>query len=250
MRVKHNPELQIIPFENKNDKRPKNLNPNLPWNFSMLIIGQPKSGKTVFWLNMITRKKKYYYRQFDKIIIFSASFRTISQELKLPDDQMIDGFDEDILQEFLSDQKHSADLTLFIFDDVITKLKKGIEPLLDMIRNRRHCGKGSSIMIVTQKFNACPIELRATMSHFVMYNKHPKELEDLRIESTTLDRQEFKELTDYVFDKNHNFLYIDRDQPKKDMFYKNFDKVIFDDEEEEEEITKTRTRKRKKQNIE
>jgi septin family protein len=105
MRVKRNLDLDIKPFKNANDERPKTLHKLLPWNFSMYVVGQSKSGKTVFWLNMITRKNKYYHKQFEKIIIFSASFRTISKKLKLPDDQLIDGFDETVLQIFLDEQK-------------------------------------------------------------------------------------------------------------------------------------------------
>jgi hypothetical protein len=95
MRLKRNPELTIKPFHNSNDKRPKDLHPALPWNFSMYLIGQCGSGKTVFWLNMITIRNMFYYRKFDKVIIFSASFRTISREIKIPEDQKINGFDED-----------------------------------------------------------------------------------------------------------------------------------------------------------
>jgi hypothetical protein len=232
MRLKRNPELTIKPFHNSNDKRPKDLHPALPWNFSMYLIGQPGSGKTVFWLNMITIRNMFYYRKFDKVIIFSASFRTISREIKIPDDQKINGFDEDILTKWLTEQEDTDENTLFIFDDVVADIERKMKPMMKMIFNRRHLGKGSSVMIISQKYNVLPKELRAMMSHFIMYNKGPEELEDLRREVTSLDRKEFKKVSDFVFQTPHTFLNVWKDNPVSKMFYKNFDLIVFDEEDE------------------
>ena len=53
-------------------------------NFFFIISGNPGSGKTNLWLNLISRRRWAYNRQFHKVYIFSNSLHTIKKKLKLP----------------------------------------------------------------------------------------------------------------------------------------------------------------------
>ena len=70
-------------------------------NFFYVISGNPGSGKTNLWLNLISRRKWAYNRQFHKVYIFSNSLHTIKKKLKLPDEQLIHGFSAESLEQVL-----------------------------------------------------------------------------------------------------------------------------------------------------
>ena len=53
------------------------------------------------WLNLISRRKWAYNRQFHKVYIFSNSLHTIKKKLKLPDEQLIHGFSAESLEQVL-----------------------------------------------------------------------------------------------------------------------------------------------------
>ena len=80
-------------------------------NFFYIISGNPGSGKTNVWLNLITRRKWAYNQKFDKVWIFSNSLHTIKKKLKLPEYQLIHGFSPESLQEVLdAEQAEENDL--------------------------------------------------------------------------------------------------------------------------------------------
>jgi hypothetical protein len=228
--LKKNENLDIKKFQMTCDGRPPNLDKTLPWNFFMAIVGGPGSGKSNTWLNLISRRKKFYHRQFDKVFIFSPSLHTIKAKLKLPEENLIDGFDQARLQEIINEQQHSDDNTLIILDDVVSQLKDGISELQKFVYNRRHIGAGLSIIIVTQKYTKIPLELRVALSDILMFNKGRKELEYLADEYVNLDKKTFAKLVNYVFDAKHAFLYMKVDEPEHDKYHKKFDKIIFTDD--------------------
>ena len=53
-----------------------------------------------------------------------------------------------------------------------------------------------------------------------------KETESIREELLDLNKNEFKQITNYVFDEPYNFLYIRFDLPQQDqMYHKNFNNL-------------------------
>ena len=204
-------------------------------NFFYIISGNPGSGKTNLWLNLISRRKWAYNRQFHKVYIFSNSLHTIKKKLKLPDEQLIHGFSPESLQEVLSaeqeeedelDEGENPNRILMIFDDVVTQIKKHIQPMLKLIYNRRHIAGGCSVMLTTQKFNKIPLELRAVASGVFFFNtKNKAEIDAVFREYIGLSREEFQKVLKFVFDAPHNFLYVNLELPGDKSLFKNFNQL-------------------------
>ena len=92
-----------------------------------VIRAANESGKTNLWLNLIKRRRCFYYKQFHKIYIFSNSIHTINEKISLPPEQIIKGFSEDKLQQVIDDEEEEErnrdddeepSRVLMIFDDV------------------------------------------------------------------------------------------------------------------------------------
>ena len=202
-------------------------------NFFYILNSQPRGGKTNLWLNFIKRKKQYYHKQFHKIYIFSNSMHTIKEKLSLPENDICNGFDIEKLGQIL-EQEHierEADLTnkqelnkvLFIFDDCVSQIAKNLQPMLHLLYNRRHIGGGCSIILTSQKFNKIPLELRTVATGIFFFGtKNRAEIECLWKEYVNMTRNDFMEVLNYCFDKPHNFLFLNLEEPEKDMYYKNF----------------------------
>jgi hypothetical protein len=225
LQVKKNKDLEVKKFQMSCDTRPDKLNACLDWNFANLIVGGPGSGKSNLWLNLITRRNKFYWRMFDNIYIFSPSLNTIKKEIKIPSENMIDGFDEERLEEIIENARNREpdEHTLIILDDVVVQLSRNLAPLLAAIYNRRHLGL--SVMVITQKYNKVPLELRVAMSDIMMFNNAKKELDALFTEFVNIERKLFDKMVELVFDKKHNFLYIRTNEPTDNKYYKNFNKI-------------------------
>jgi AAA+ ATPase superfamily predicted ATPase len=195
--------------------------------FFYIISGQPNSGKTNLAMTLIKRRKKFYNKQFHKVYIFSPSVHTIGESLNIPKEQIIEGLDLDRLQEIIEEEKSLEDdeknKCLFIFDDLVNMLNKDVKPVLHLIYNRRHIGGGCSIMFLTQKFNKLKLEYRSVATGIMLFQtKNKMELNSLFQEYIGVPRVVFQSILDYVFDKPHNFLYLNLLETEENMYHKNF----------------------------
>jgi hypothetical protein len=152
----------------------------------------------------------------------------------IPEDQKFEEATFDNVSEVLDEIKDSGEKVLFIFDDVISDLRgkgKGqIENLLQKIFfNRRHlAGAGGSLSIIatSQAYNKIDTKLRKTASQIVFYkNLHKKETESIFDEVILIPKKEFTDTLRYVFNKKHDFLYIDTTQDPDKMLHKNFNQL-------------------------
>ena len=205
--------------------------------FGMLIIGKPGMGKTSLILSLIARQGKAFNRKFDKVFIFSPSMITMEDDPfeLIPDEQKFEEATLENIDEVLSTIKDSGQKVLIIFDDVIADIRgKGkaeIENKLQKIFfNRRHlCGFGGScsIMATSQTYNKICPKLRKVASQIIYYeNKNKKELNSLFDEFILIPQKEFMDTLKYIYDKKHNFMYIDTSQPDNRMIHKNFNQLI------------------------
>ena len=209
-------------------------------NFFYIIAGAPGSGKTNLLLSLFTKRGKFYYKLFHKIYIFSNSLHTIKKRLDLPKSQLIHGFDEASLQKVLeSEQKDFENLDddetpnkiLVIFDDVVSQIQKNMRGLLKLAYNRRHISGGLSMIITTQKLNKIPLELRTAASGIFFFDsKNRQEIDALWKEYVTLSREEFQKVLAFVFDKPHNFLYLNLELPASKMLFRNFNSLVINQE--------------------
>ena len=236
--------------------------PLRPKSFFMYICGSAGSGKTTTWFQLLhskpTKKNpnqpRFYNGLFDHIYLFSASIDTLeNKRLKIHSDRMYDKYDGQVLDELLEEEKESGDNNniLFIFDDVIKDIqgqrKKENERILArLILNRRHithnCENedkrgGVSIIINSQKYNLLGLQFRSNISDCLLFRtSNNSELTSIHNElCADLSKDEFKALTEFVWDKPYNFLLVKLDKEPKYKYYKNFDRVQLDKNENKSE---------------
>ncbi len=65
--------------------------------------------------------------------------------------------------------------------------------------------------------------MRKTASHYVFYdNKQKKEQESIFDEVILIPKKEYIDVLRYVYDKKHNFMYIDNSLQENKQIHKNF----------------------------
>ena len=204
--------------------------------FAWIICGKPGMGKTSLITSLTCKQGKAFNRKFDRVYLFSPSLITMKDDHfeLIPEDQKFDEANYDNLHGVLEEIKDSGDKCLIILDDVISdvrgKGKGSVENLLQKIFfNRRHlAGSGGSLSVIatSQSYNKIDPKLRKTASQIVFYkNLHKKETESLFDEVILIPRKEFTDTLKYIFNKKHNFLYIDTTQDPDKMLHKNFNQL-------------------------
>jgi ABC-type cobalamin/Fe3+-siderophores transport system ATPase subunit len=221
-----NDKYHIEPYKMANDALIKNVHAPIPnqYGFFMMVIGTPGSGKSTFWLNLITKKdKNTFYKKFDKIFIFSNSLKTITTKIHLPDDRLFDGISQ--LEDTIDAIKDSDDRVLLIIDDCVTDLKNP-DYLLKLIYNRRHLAKSISIVITSQVYNKINMAIRKAASDLVLFSTtNKKELETVYSEYINIQRSDFEEVCRYCFRTKHDFLFY---KVADNSYYRNFNRLELD----------------------
>ena len=204
--------------------------------FAMLICGKPGMGKTSLILSLVCKRGKAFNRKFDKVYLWSPSLVTMKDDPfeLIPEDQKFEEATFENISEVLDEIRDSGEKVLFVLDDVIADIRgkgKGmVENLLQKIFfNRRHlAGAGGSVSIIatSQSYNKIDPKLRKTASQIVFYkNLHKKETESLFDEVILLPKKEYIDTLRFVFNKKHDFLYIDTTQDPDKMLHKNFNQL-------------------------
>ena len=205
--------------------------------FAMLIVGKPGMGKTSLIISLICKQGKCFNRKFDRVFIWSPSLITMDEDPfeLVPEDQKFEEATFENISQVLDEIKSSGEKILFILDDVIADIrgkgKGATENLLQKIFfNRRHlAGAGGSVSIIatSQTYNKIDPKLRKTASQLIIYrNPQKKEIESIFEEVILIPKKEFMDTLKYVYDKPHNFLYIDTTLPENRMIHKNFTGLI------------------------
>lgn len=204
--------------------------------FAMLIVGKPGMGKTSLILSLVCKQGKAFNRKFDKVFVFSPSLITMEDDPfeLIPEEQKFEEVSMENLEGVLEDIKDSGEKVLIIFDDVIADIrgkgKGAIENQLQKIFfNRRHlCGAGGSCSIIatSQTYNKVDPKLRKTCSQLVQYKPVKKEVENIFDDIIQIPKKEFYDVCKYIYDKKHNFMYIDTQLPEDKMIHKNFNQLI------------------------
>jgi hypothetical protein len=253
MKVQKNKKLPFVPaitmdIDDVSDLPYKVSEPLPKKSFGMLIIGQPGSGKSTLLCSMLlskpTKKKKniplFYNSYFDHIYLISPSKHTLPlDQLNFNDDRMYDSYSDQHLSDIISKEKDDDNLNnLIVLDDCVRDLKNTTD-LCRCVLNRRHItqnndkeGKaGLSIIITAQKYRGgVPLYVRLNMSDVILFRtENGSELKSIKDELLgDLSKDEQENLLKIAWDLPHDFLYIKSTKPKKDRYYKNFDKIVFE----------------------
>lgn len=208
--------------------------------FSMLIVGKPGMGKTNLLLNLITKRGKAFNRKFDRVFIVSPSLSTIAEDDPfelIPEEQKFTEANLETLDNITDQIADSGEKVLIVLDDVIADVRGKGKALIEnklqkMFFNRRHlCGAGGSASIIatSQTYNKIDPKLRKSCSHLIQFeNRNKKEISSVFDEVILIPLKEYMDVMKYVFDKKHNFMYIDTTRGQDDMIFKNFNKLTID----------------------
>lgn len=219
--------------------RPENLSDFLNYVNLTLIIGLPASGKSSLIKSLLngTPADNLYNNVFNSVYYISPSD---TMDLDLDENKIINLDKEDlsvILQDIIDSEKNEGEeddphRVLIILDDAINYIntnKRALSVFRKLVMNGRHIlGKYSSVAlwIVSQKIKSVPLTIRSQANQIFFFDSTKQEKEVIRDEFTPLDKKESDKLYEYVFDKPHNFLFINLFLPKFKRMFKNFNQLI------------------------
>jgi GTPase SAR1 family protein len=215
------------------------IKPPLPtYNFFSAFIGRPASGKTTLAFRLFNDKKfkGSYFGCFDKIYLFSKSLGSITDAIHIPPQRqfIVFGLEDirDVIDEaktnFIESIEEEAEDThqsLLIFDDCISLFEKNIKEFLTIAYNRRNIGV--SIMLISQKWNKIPLELREAISEIYLFKPNTRyELSALHRDlCDDITLEEFRELCHIVYDEPHIFMLIKKSNDHSTEYYRNFKRI-------------------------
>ena len=219
--------------------RPENLSDFLNYVNLTLIIGLPASGKSSLIKSLLNgcNGDNLYNNVFNSVYYISPSD---TMDLDLDENKIINLDKEDlsvILQDIIDSEKDEGEeddphRVLIILDDAINYIntnKRALSVFRKLVMNGRHIlGKYSSVAlwIVSQKIKSVPLTIRSQANQIFFFDSTKQEKEVIRDEFTPLDKKESDKLYEYVFDKPHNFLFINLFLPKFKRMFKNFNQLI------------------------
>jgi len=199
-----------------------------------ILCGRAGSGKTSLLFSMF-KSKEIFKKVFHNIFLFQpfASASSVKNNIfdKIPEEQKFNELDYDNLSEVMDKVRNEEKQynNCIIFDDMTAYLKHGeVEKLLkELIFNRRHYR--CSIFFLVQSYISVPLQIRKLFSNLFIFKVAKKELETIRDEILeTIPKDCVGELAKLVYDKPHEFLFINADSQR---LFKGYDEIIIHDEE-------------------
>lgn len=228
------PKLEIPKFSVDNELDPKlNQYPltNLinKSNFS-LFLGKPGSGKSSLLISFLQTPslfKKVYHNIF--LFMPHNSRSSVTNNFfdnNIPESNIYDDVTLENLQDSYNQSLENAlekETTLYIFDDVQSYFKNPeIEKLmLHIINNRRHAR--ISIWFACQNYKSIPPKIRMNLSDMFIFKIGKAEMENIFEEAIEQHKKAFITVTNFVYDKPHNFLYINTNSQR---MFKNWDEIL------------------------
>lgn len=203
------------------------------------IIGSAGSGKTSLMVNFLTNKNMYA-NAFDHVHMCCPknSLGSLKDDIweGHPSDKMhdtLDWFTLDTIHGKARDRakvKPEPETTLLIIDDQTVWLKKKeIESKLrEIIYNRRHLRM--SVWMLVQSYNAIPLNIRKTLSHFYLFRpRNKKEAESIWEELLFIPRNTGNALLKFVYREGYDFLMGDANTGQ---VFRNFNEIDIADDGE------------------
>ena len=197
-----------------------------------LVLGKPGQGKSSLvyaWFKTCLKRK------FDKIFYIcpanSASSNPDNIFLKLPENQIFDELNEDVLNEIVDsamNRESKDDKLCIIIDDCAADLKKKsvINYLKKIAMNKRHMGIYQTI-ILSQTFFSLEKELRRLVDNIFLFKIGQNDMKNL-FDEVMPDKEKYsKQIQKIAFEKPHDYLYINLQNGK---LFKKFDEILINEE--------------------
>lgn len=209
-----------------------------------VLCGAPKSGKTSLLWGFF-KHPKLLKKVFHNIYIFQPTVSGESMKDNifscLPDEQRYDkltfeGLNE-VYEKINASEKYEENC--IIFDDMAAYLKQKQTKTLfdDIVFNRRHLR--TNIFFLTQGWKKIPLDLRKVFSNIFLFKVAKKELYTIWEEAIEENIDLAPKISKLVFDKKHNFLFVNVESKR---MFKNWDEIIIkDDDDDDDEIEDQQT---------
>ena len=155
----------------------------------------------------------------------------------LPDYQRFDKLNYDDLSDVLEriTNREKSEENCVILDDQAAYLKqKSTRTLFEkLVYNRRHLR--TNIFFLTQGWKKIPLDLRKVFSNIFLSKVAKKELYTIWDEAIEENVELVPKISKLVFDKKHNFLFVNVESKR---MFKNWDEIIIEDDDDDDEDEK------------
>jgi adenosyl cobinamide kinase/adenosyl cobinamide phosphate guanylyltransferase len=233
MQITETNDLRIYPTKQSIDKPLGLPAPFADRNSVFVVTGGQGSGKST-WLNSALTCRKADGKIFSGCyhnVFYATPEECFTSEEDHPfknhvKSRLFHVFNADMLNNIVEqalELKHEKKgNSILVIDDFSEELKnpQTINLLKKIINKHRHYHL--SILISTLSMKSIPKGIRALIDYFVIFK--PKgliELEGYTDEIFGVSKREMKDIMEFVYDGDHNFLLYNN---KKGYFYKNFDR--------------------------
>jgi hypothetical protein len=201
-----------------------NIDRNLPSKNGSIyaIIGSPGSGKSNLLFSTLFKNSNYYRSKFDNLYLITpeSSFMSLKKHPFKDHDKVYHELNvyilEDIFEEIQQlkrdalEEERPVEHSCIIIDDFADGLKDKeiIQSLKKLLIKSRHLN--CFFIFTLQAYNMFPLVLRKLITNITMFKpKNNSETENIRSELLNMNKDDFQELTNYIFDEPYNHLDLD-----------------------------------------
>ena len=197
------------------------------------IIGKPRQGKSSLVYSFF-KSKNMLKKCFDTIFYIcpANSMNSLEDNIfsKLPEDQIFNELDGDVLDTIIQRAKdrEDGDKIAIIIDDMASQLKNGdVQKALKQIAmNKRHLGIYATF-ILSQTWKSVPFEVRRLYDNIIVFKVSPDEMETMFVETLPQYKDYSNAIQKLVYNKPHEYLIINTGSGR---LFKKFDEIIINDD--------------------
>ena len=205
--------------------------PLLPLPFKLAICGKSQlSGKTTLTANLLLRPEFYYkYWKPANIFLFSPSadtykWKTIIDKLDIPDSNIFNAYDGDILSELYDElverYKDTPEQSLIIFDDCGFDDSLRSRMIDKIASNSRHYLISS--ILICQKYTQLSTCYRENLTGCVLYEATEKQLNLIEHDFCFGSKKSFRQMFTECTKEARDFLFINMTKPRDQRFSHSF----------------------------
>ena len=197
----------------------------------IVFVGKSRSGKSSL-ITSLLKNRRLYRNAFHNVIIVipKHSFHSMSERdnpfLALDKEKIYHDFNIDVLETIyfqVMGYAENEEDTLLLIDDYASELKNGdiLKLLNTFVNNRRHLRL--SVWMSVQTYKSIPLSNRKTINMLILFKCMNKaEIKAIWEEMTFLQKDDFFNLLEFVFQKPYDYLVLDRDNNE---YYRKFNKI-------------------------